>query len=104
MGGMACALVLLLFAVSLSDDLHYSENFLADDCSATRRHSMGSGFSHHSPESARAVTTPVAAVLPFPASSGPLRLAALTASAGEQVQTFLFSNHVSGRAPPVSRL
>jgi hypothetical protein len=44
----ACALVLLFFAVSLTDDLH-SELVIFDECSASRRHSLALVRSHDAP-------------------------------------------------------
>jgi hypothetical protein len=47
---MGCALVLLFFAVSLTDDLH-AEAMLLDECAASRRHSI----SGHQPLQAKRV-------------------------------------------------
>ncbi|MGH9712518.1 MAG: hypothetical protein ACRD5M_04370 [Candidatus Acidiferrales bacterium] len=44
---LACALVLLFFAVSLTDDLH-SDVMLADDCFTGRRHTICAHSSQHS--------------------------------------------------------
>jgi hypothetical protein len=41
----ACAVVLLFFAVSLTDDLH-SELMIFDECSTSRRHSLSLTRSH----------------------------------------------------------
>ncbi len=45
----ACALVLLFFAVSLTDDLH-SELMIFDECSTSRRHSLSLTRSHDTPQ------------------------------------------------------
>jgi len=45
----ACALVLLFFAVSLTDDLH-SELVIFDECCAGRRHSLALVRSHDAPQ------------------------------------------------------
>jgi len=45
----ACALVLLFFAVSLTDDLH-SELVIFDECTASRRHSLALVRSHDAPQ------------------------------------------------------
>jgi hypothetical protein len=45
----ACALVLLFFAVSLTDDLH-SELVIFDECSTCRRHSLSLTRSHDKPQ------------------------------------------------------
>jgi hypothetical protein len=45
----ACALVLLFFAVSLTDDLH-SELMIFDECSTSRRHSLNLTRSHDAPQ------------------------------------------------------
>jgi hypothetical protein len=45
----ACALVLLFFAVSLTDDLH-SELMIFDECSTSRRHSLGLMCPHDTPQ------------------------------------------------------
>jgi hypothetical protein len=44
----ACALVLLFFAVSLTDDLH-SELVIFDECNASRRNSLALVRSHDAP-------------------------------------------------------
>jgi hypothetical protein len=44
----ACALVLLFFVVSLTDDLH-SELVIFDECSASRRHSLALVRPHDGP-------------------------------------------------------
>jgi hypothetical protein len=45
----SCALVLLFFAVSLTDDLH-SELMIFDECSTSRRHSLSLTRSHDMPQ------------------------------------------------------
>lgn len=49
---LACALVLLFFAISLTDDLH-AEIILAEDCFAGRRHSPNVGPPCHSAKTLR---------------------------------------------------
>jgi hypothetical protein len=46
----ACALVLLFFMVSLTDDLH-SELVVFEECSAGRRHATCASCPHHAPPS-----------------------------------------------------
>jgi hypothetical protein len=95
---LGCALVLLFFAVSLTDDLHF-EMVLFDECATGRRPTVGS-CSHDAPHgrtimhaSAACDFTPVAspdrlrvieAILPFVSAE---------AANGEVVA-------LSGRAPP----
>jgi hypothetical protein len=57
---MGCALVLLFFAVSLTDDLH-AEAMLLDECSASRRHSL---CSYHPQQAKRIVPEGGPAILP----------------------------------------
>jgi hypothetical protein len=61
---MGCALVLLFFAVSLTDDLHAAA-MLLDECSASRRHSI---CSHHPEQSKQIVKEAGPAILPQVAS------------------------------------
>jgi hypothetical protein len=57
---MGCALVLLFFAVSLTDDLH-AEAMLLDECAASRRHSISS---HHPQQAKRVAPECGPAILP----------------------------------------
>jgi hypothetical protein len=68
----ACALVLLFFAVSLTDDLH-SELVIFDQCSATRRHSLALFRPHDAPPHPTFALSPGVASQQFVASLHPPR-------------------------------
>jgi hypothetical protein len=99
----ACALVLLFFAVSLTDDLH-SELVIFDECSTSRRHSTGITRSHDVPQHRVLETFSGIAAQPYPALPDPLQFVdGLVA-----VKEFRFASVDSwvppGRAPPAASL
>lgn len=97
----ACALVLLFFAVSLTDDLH-SELVIFDECCASRRHSAALVCPHHSPANGLFRRFSGAAVLPAIASFDPLqRLGTLVVPAGFSCLP-LAARPTPGRAPPTN--
>jgi hypothetical protein len=97
---MGCALVLLFFAVSLTDDL-YAAAMLLDECSASRRHSL---TSHHAERSKQIVNETGPAILPRIASvESPLSYLCGVNLASYAVKFFVHGLS-EGRAPPVSTL
>jgi hypothetical protein len=95
----ACALVLLFFAVSLTDDLH-SELMVFDECCASRRHSFVLVCPHHSPQDGLFKQHSGPGLLPVVASFDTLqRLGTIGAPA--RLACALFTAHFApGRAPP----
>jgi hypothetical protein len=97
---MGCALVLLFFAVSLTDDLN-GEAMLLDECAASRRHSISG---HHPQQAKRVVPESGPAILPRITEIDPPRL---TSSV---VVSLLFPCPVftpdfsCSRAPPIAVL
>jgi hypothetical protein len=97
---MGCALVLLFFAVSLTDDL-YAAAMLLDECSASRRHSLSS---HHAERSKQIVKETGPAILPRIASvEFPLSYLC-GVNLGSYAVKFFVHDLSEGRAPPVSTL
>jgi hypothetical protein len=98
-----CALVLLFFAVSLTDDLH-SELVLFDECASGRRYSTVCSCGHPTVHGARTQAVGGAAILPRVATvEEPLPSAGI--SPVEQVlKPPVRGGFSSGRAPPVSYL
>jgi hypothetical protein len=95
----ACALVLLFFAVSLTDDLH-SELIIFDECCASRRHSSALVCPHHSPQDGLFKRHSGAGVLPAVVSfDTPQRLGTVAPPAGFTCTLFT-ARFAPGRAPP----
>lgn len=98
---VVCALVLLFFAVSLSDDLHASPMLLEE--SAGRRHSVMRDTGQAAPDTSHHLAAhPVALhsgvlLVPPPAIFVSLGLSA------EKTSGLLETGFASGRAPPYSR-
>jgi hypothetical protein len=97
---MGCALVLLFFAVSLTDDLHAAA-MLLDECSASRRHSI---CSHHSEQSTKIVKETGPAILPRIASIESPLTYLCGISFGYYTVKFFVHGLSEGRAPPASPL
>jgi hypothetical protein len=97
---MSCSLILLFFAVSLTDDLH-SEVMLLEECSTSRRQSMNS---HHSQQTARAVHEGGSAVLPNIVRLDPLRICCGISSIPIHLSPSAWREFSSGRAPPIANL
>jgi hypothetical protein len=98
---VSLALVLLFFAVSMTDDMH-AEIVALEECSATRRDLVCLPGAHALPQSGTALhTSPWAIVAPFPffGPSSSLQKFELVA---QLRSSFLSSNDASSRAPPVS--
>jgi hypothetical protein len=98
-----CGLVLLFFAVSLTDDLH-SEIILFDECASGRRSCAMCSYVHAAPDSAKIPATYGVAILPRIAA--PVQLAAISMFspvAHIPGRCFAF-NLCSDRAPPTANL
>jgi hypothetical protein len=97
---LACALVLLFFAVSLSDDLH-AEVMLSDDCYTGRRHSS---CMHATPHSGKMVRTLAAAIVSGTTSIEAPREIGRVAILDPTCVSSIHHNERSGRAPPLPPL
>ena len=98
-----CALVLLFFAVSLTDDLH-SELVLFDECASGRRYSTVCSCGHPTLHGVRTQAAGGVAILPRVAAVDE-HLPFARISPVEQVLKIPVRGYLSsGRAPPVSTL
>jgi|SRR5271163_2363181 hypothetical protein len=97
---MGCALVLLFFAVSLTDDLNSSVS-LIEDCSSSRRHSI---CGHHSDQSKRIVREIGPATLPRMAEITAPQFTAMVSSSPSDPSSKFLPGLTSGRAPPIAVL
>jgi hypothetical protein len=97
---IGCALVLLFFAVSLTDDLH-SEIVLFEESSTGRRFTA---CAHSSPHAGEGVTHSGPAILPADASSQCLREVGTAISEEFSQWTDLSVDVSADRAPPSSSL
>jgi hypothetical protein len=97
---MGCALVLLFFAVSLTDDL-YTAAMLQDECSASRRHSLSS---HLAERSKQIVKQSGPAILPRIASVESPLTYLCGVNLGSYAVKFFVHGLSKGRAPPASIL
>jgi hypothetical protein len=97
---IGCALVLLFFPMSLTDDLHF-DIVLFSENSATRRNFIVGDSAHDSPHGGRVVTKAGGAVLPLiaPDGSASQLIARLTPFSDIPVSLDEFGQF-SGRAPP----
>ncbi|MGB9245649.1 MAG: hypothetical protein WCC03_20040 [Candidatus Acidiferrales bacterium] len=95
---MGCALVLLFFAVSLTDDLNAAA-MLLDECSASRRNSISS---HHAERSKQIVKETGPAILPRIASAESPLTYLRGVSLGSYAVKFFVHGLSEGRAPPPS--
>jgi hypothetical protein len=101
---IGCALVLLFFPMSLTDDLHF-DIVLFSESSATRRHSIIADSAHDSRHSGRVVTQVGGAVLSQTASHGlPSQLIARLTPLSNVPVTLVEYGRFSGRAPPAFSL
>jgi hypothetical protein len=93
-----CALILLFFIVSLTDDLH-AELVVLEECSAGRRHTACLACPHHAPENHADgnVCEPPAA----PSFAQVLAPIGFVTSERETQRTLFRSGQSVGRAPPV---
>jgi hypothetical protein len=95
----ACALVLLFFVVSLTDDLH-SELMIFDECSTSRRHSLSLTRSHDMPQHRTFAKSTSLAVQPYSAPFDPLQDFGPLILADELSSSSLELCIRPGRAPP----
>jgi hypothetical protein len=95
---IGCALVLLFFAVSLTDDLH-SEVMLQEESSASRRHSI---CSHPPQQAKRIVPGGSPATLPQIVQIAPPQLTSLTVFLPLYPRPIFRFRMSSGRAPPIA--
>lgn len=93
---ITCALVLLFFAVSLSDDLH-AEVMLSDDCFTSRRHSSSAHSTSHSGKTVRTLAVAIAPDLPPMEASREIGRVVIFEP---RCTSFILCNEASGRAPP----
>jgi hypothetical protein len=99
----ACALVLLFFAVSLTDDLH-SELMIFDECSTSRRHSLSLTRSHDTPQHRIPETSSGIDVQPHPGSLDSPQFIDRVAADKELLFLSVESWVPLGRAPPSESL
>ncbi len=100
---VSLALVLLFFAVSMTDDMH-SEIVALEECSTSKRDFVCSAAPHALPQSGTALHTSSWAIVPpvpFVGPSNPLQKLELASHFRSE---FLLSSDAYGRAPPVSLL
>jgi hypothetical protein len=94
-----CALVLLFFVVSLTDDLHF-ELMIFDECSVSRRHSIGVARSHDMPQHRTIANLSTLAAPPQSASFDPLQDFGRLILTSELSPSSLELCIQPGRAPP----
>lgn len=99
----ACAMVLLFFVVSLTDDLH-AELVLFEESSNVRRHTTCLACQQHSPRSARLTAAQGSAILPVNPLVASVTFNAAIFQLSESFRPMLTAKSSSGRAPPVSIL
>jgi hypothetical protein len=95
-------LVLMFFAISMTDDLH-QEIILAEDCSFVRRQTAYVAPSHHLPAASHIARHPIVAlcVLPLPAQ---FELSPWLRSAAEIFPNVPAHAPIRGRSPPTNTL
>jgi hypothetical protein len=96
---ITCALILLFFAISLSDDLRV-DTILSDDCSIGRRHSWVSYHADRAGHSIQPVGTPI---LPAGALLDPQLVELELVPISPRTNTVHLSESSSNRAPPFIR-
>jgi hypothetical protein len=95
----ACALVLLFFAVSLTDDLH-SELVIFDECCASRRQSLALVRSHDTPPHPTFALSSGAAMQQYVASFDPPRYSGRLIPGKECSPSFVDLCIRADRSPP----
>jgi hypothetical protein len=95
----ACALVLLFFAVSLTDDLH-SELIIFDECCASRRHSSALVCPHHSAQDSLFMQHSGTGILPAVATFHTLQRLGAVLPPVRFACTLFTARFAPGRAPP----
>jgi len=103
LSALSVALVLLFFAVSMTDDLH-SEIVALEECSAHKRDFVCSPAPHALPQSGTALHTSSWAIVPAVPFLGPSSRLQKLEPAARLGLLALSSDQASGRAPPVSFL
>jgi hypothetical protein len=98
---VACALVLLFFVVSLTDDLH-AELVVLEDCSACRRHVNCLTAAHAAQQPDHFPTGAGAAVLPAEARVADSAVALLFVPASQPMSSLPQRQSHAGRAPPLA--
>jgi hypothetical protein len=96
---VACALVLLFFVVSLTDDLH-PEIVALEDCTTCRRHVNCLSPAQHAPQPDHFRADSGAVLIPAQAQQADFASGALQISARQQLLPLPRQQTYSGRAPP----
>ena len=96
-----CALVLLFFVVSLTDDLH-AELIVLEECCASRRHVNCLHSAHDSRQPDHFPTGPVVAIIAASAHSTDFAFEPLFVSAPNSLCVSPEQKSHSGRAPPIA--
>jgi hypothetical protein len=95
----SCAIVLLFFAVSMTDDLHF-DIVLFDECTAGRRHLGYLTCHHQEPQSARISPASSVAILPGSPSFSPELFSSAIAPVEGVLLLCASDGPSSGRSPP----
>jgi hypothetical protein len=98
---VACVLVVLFFAVSLTDDLHAELVFL-EDCSTSRRYTNCLDCVHSSPQRHTLPAGVGFAIVSRPASAHTFSFESLTPAVVVSVYATPEQNCRYGRAPPIA--
>jgi hypothetical protein len=98
---IACALVLLFFVVSLTDDLH-AELIVLEDSTNCRRHVNCLSPAHASQQPDHFPMGPGVAVIPAPAQVADSAVSPLFVSAAKPMSSLPQQQSHSGRAPPIA--
>ena len=98
-----CGLVLLFFAVSLTDDLH-SEIVLFDECASSRRYSAVGSCVHAAPDATKIPAVCGVAILARTATPEQFTVVSIVSPVVENSASCLGFNICSDRAPPLAIL
>jgi hypothetical protein len=98
-----CAMVLLFFVVSLTDDLH-AELMLIEECSTSRRHTTCLTCPHHSSPAGGDGAPHVSAILPARPSVQSFVFISSVIPVPESLPLRLNRSRAFGRAPPAAAL
>jgi hypothetical protein len=99
----SCTLVLLFFAVSMTDDLHF-DIALFDECSAGRRHSVSLTCHRHAAQGVRISSSSPVAILTSRQSFDPELFSSAMAPINGVLPLYVFHSSSSGRSPPAFSL
>lgn len=94
-----CVIVLLFFAVSMSDDLH-SEIVVLEESFSTRRHALVLTSFHHTAPDAKTPVFSFVAVLPARVSFDPIAINSLMFPANNEPFLGVSRDASRGRSPP----